>query len=161
MGFPAVAIYDPNSGNAMGITSVGAISVNTVNIASTTVVGGSIVVTLASVQVIGGTVQIEGGASVGPLATAPVSNTSVAGTTAYVSVKTGAGRFFGLTWATSGAGTVLVTDGSGGTPIFATASTLTSAAAGYVGCAPAGNIFNTGLVVLGTASSPAVIVHYS
>ena len=148
---PRVAIIDPNTGNAMGITSVGAISVNTVNIASTTVVGGSIVVTLASVQVIGGTVQVEGGASVGPLATAPVSNTSVAGSTAFVSVKVGAGRLFGLTVQASAGGIITVTDGSAGVPIFGLASTQTSIGPTYYGVSPAGNVFNTALVVVGTA----------
>ena len=158
---PRVTVVDPNTGNTMGITSVGAISVNTVNIASTTVVGGSIVVTLASVQVIGGTVQVEGGASVGPLATAPVSNTSVAGSTAFVSVKVGAGRLFGLTVQASAGGIITVTDGSAGVPIFGLASTQTSIGPTYYGVSPAGNVFNTALVVVGTASSPAVTVHFS
>ena len=147
---PRVTVVDPNTGNTMGITSVGAISVNTVNIASTTVVGGSIVVTLASVVIVGGSIGISGA----------VSNASVAGATAFVSLKTGAGRYYGMTAQTTSPGIVTVADGSAGIPIGVYTSGNTSMAM-FQPTADGGVPFSTGLVVVGTASSPNVTVHFS
>lgn len=108
---PSISIRDPNTGNAMGITSVGAISVNTVNISSTTVVGGSIVVTAATIS--GGSITVTGGIA-GSGALSGVSLASVALTTAFVTVDVNPGRLFGVIVATTGGGPVSVNNGSGG-----------------------------------------------
>ena len=90
-----------------------------------------------------------------------VSNASVAGTTAFVSVKVGSGRIFGMTIQTSGGGVVTVTDGSGGNIITGLASTQTAAAPETFPTIAGGVPFYTALVVVGTASSPNVTVHFS
>lgn len=121
--------------------------------------GAAVTVSAGSVVVTNGSVTITQGA--GLAATAAVSNASVAGTTAFVSVKVGSGRIFGMTMATSGQGVVTVTDGSGGTVIAGLASTQTAAAPETFPTIAGGVPFTTALVVVGTASSPNVTVHFS
>ena len=163
MALPIVALQDPISGFTAAITSLGQLQVAdaTINVTATSVqlTSSSVTISGGSVVVTNGSVTIVAGA--GALATQPVSNTSVAGSTAFVSVKVGAGRLFGLTVQASAGGIITVTDGSAGVPIFGLASTQTSIGPTYYGVSPAGNVFNTALVVVGTASSPAVTVHFS
>jgi hypothetical protein len=108
---------------------------------------------------VSGGIVVGGGTGLNALAA--VSNTSVAGSTAYVSVKVGSGRIFGMTIQTSGDGVITVTDGSGGTIITGLASTQTAAAPETFPTVAGGIPFSTALVVVGTASSPAVTVHFS
>lgn len=114
--------------------------------------------------VVGASGQItiaETAAGTGLAAVAAVSNTSVAGTTAFVSVKVGSGRIFGLTTQTSGAGVITVTDGSGGNIITGLASTQSAAAPETFPTIAGGVPFTSALVVVGTASSPNITVHFS
>ena len=96
----------------------------------------------------------------GVFALGAVSNTSIAATTAFVSVKVGSGRYFGMTVQVPFPGAVTVTDGSGGIPIGAFTSGETSNQM-YQPTAPGGVPFFTALVVLSTASSPPITVHFS
>lgn len=151
---PRVALQDPISGNLAQINASGELVVNptTINVTATSVqlTSSSVTVSAGSVNVIGSSISIIGA----------VSNASVAGTTAYVSVKAAAGRYYGMTVANTSPGAITVTDGSGGIVIGAYTSGNTSSGM-FQHTAAAGVPFSTALVVLGTASSPPSIIHFA
>jgi hypothetical protein len=97
-------------------------------------------------------------ATSGITATQPYTNTALAAQAGAATVKATAGRLFGVTVTTTGVTPLVVTDGSGGTTIFELPA---SPVVGYYGIAPAGNVFNTSLVVVGSATNPAIVLHYS
>ena len=99
----------------------------------------------------------------GVFALGAVSNTSIAAATNFVSVKTGAGRYFGMTAnTTGGGGNIVVSDGSGGTIIGGMTSNATSNGVPIAVPSLSGGVpFYTACVVVSTTSSPVSVVHFS
>lgn len=109
---------------------------------------------------VSGGIVVGGGSGLN--ATATVSNASVAGATAYVSVKVGSGRYFGMTASSTGTGPVSVQDSSNGITLGGMASAGTSLGVPVTVQAPPGGVpFAGPLVVVGTASSPGVVIHFA
>ena len=112
--------------------------------------------------VIGASGMVTVGFGSGVLAGSAVSNVSVTGSTAYVSVKVGSGRYFGMTASSTGTGPVSVQDSSNGITLGGMASAGTSLGVPVTVQAPPGGVTFVGpLVVVGTASSPGVVVHFA
>lgn len=111
--------------------------------------------------VIGSSGQITNSIGSGFNAVVAVSNASVTGTTAYVSLKVGSGRYFGMTASSLGNGPVSVQDASNGNTIGGMTSVATSNGVPVFVGPNEGVPFFTALVVVGTASSPGVVVHFS
>ena len=87
----------------------------------------------------------------------PTTNTAQAAQAGAATIVTGAGRLFGVTVTATGTTPLVVTDGGGGTQIFGLAA---SPAVQYYPIS-GGNVFNTSLVVAGSASNPNIVLHYS
>lgn len=88
----------------------------------------------------------------------PTTNKAQAPQAGAATIESGPGRLFAVTVTTTGANPLVITDGSGGTAIFGFAA---SPALGTFPVGVSGNAFNTSLVVAGSATNPAIVLHYS
>ena len=86
------------------------------------------------------------------------TNTAVSVSATSATVKATPGRLFAVTVTTTGANPLSITDGPGGPSIFQFAA---SPALGTYAVGVNGNVFNTSLVVVGSATNPAVTLHYA
>lgn len=87
----------------------------------------------------------------------PTTNTAQAAQAGAATIVTGAGRLFGVTVTTTGVTPLVITDGASGTSIFVMAA---SPPLGYNPIS-GGNVFNTSLVVAGSATNPAIVLHWA